>query len=49
MNGAYNIGSHEASVMMPMHLVVDADGRIIGAGPVMERPPGEKASVADVT
>lgn len=37
MNGAYNIGSHEASVMMPMHLVVDADGRIIGAGPVMER------------
>lgn len=37
MNGAFNIGPHEASAIMPMHLVVGADGRIIGAGPVMQR------------
>lgn len=37
MNASYSISATEASAMMPMHLVVGADGKILGAGPVMER------------
>lgn len=37
MTETFNIGPQEARALMPMHLVVDADGRIIGAGPVMQR------------
>lgn len=48
MNGAFNIGPHEASAIMPMHLVVGADGRIIGAGPVMRRLLGDAQHFHDI-
>ena len=48
MNGAFNISPHEASVVMPMHLVVDADGQIIGAGPVMQRLLGNARYFHDI-
>ncbi len=48
MNGTFNIGPHEASAIMPMHLVVGPDGRIIGAGPVMRRLLGGAQYVHDI-
>lgn len=48
MKAAYTIGADEASIMMPMHLVVSPDGQILGAGPVMQRLLGEAKYLHDV-
>lgn len=46
-NGSYSIDAGAAAIVMPMHLVVDHKGKIVGAGPLIRRLLGDARYIQD--